>query len=262
MKKIIKKLISCVVALAMSLTITNSMASCEKVPPYECGDFTYRLVSPEHCKCELEEKHAAIIGLTELGKSKEILVVPDEVDGYIVGHVRQYALWTGSFDFSIDSEKLVRFYDPTRKVLSYSCFDSAEREDGSLPNPNLEKVIVKFQETSKDGYNGKVYNRKTPFQSGKHWYALHKYTNVSYWLNYESENLGLYWVDDFDYGTAITYIPENPIREGYIFDGWYKEPECINEWDFETDTLPQAKYNEQEEEIHQETKLYAKWIEN
>lgn len=27
--------------------------------------------------------------------------------------------------------------------------------------------------------------------------------------------------------------PPNPTKEGYIFDGWYKEPECVNEWNFE-----------------------------
>ena len=260
MKKIIKKLISCVVALAMSLTITNSMVSCEQVPPYECGDFTYRLCLPKYCKNQIEEEHAAIIGLTEVGKSKEILIVPDEVDEYIVGHVGQYA-YLGT-NGSIDSEKLVRFYATDKNILDIDhFFNGAKTEDGSFPNPNLEKVVIKFQETSKDGYNGKVYSRKASSQGWKDWKG-YNYTNVSYWLNYESENLGLYWVDDFDYGTAITYIPENPTREGYIFDGWYKEPECINEWDFETDTLPQAKYNEQEEEIHQETKLYVKWIEN
>ena len=46
----------------------------------------------------------------------------------------------------------------------------------------------------------------------------------------------------------------SPKKEGYIFDGWYKEKECINKWDFEIDTV---KLEENIEEI----KLYAKWIE-
>jgi uncharacterized repeat protein (TIGR02543 family) len=48
--------------------------------------------------------------------------------------------------------------------------------------------------------------------------------------------------------------PTSPEKEGYIFDGWYKEKECINKWDFEIDTV---KLEENIEEI----KLYAKWIE-
>ena len=47
-----------------------------------------------------------------------------------------------------------------------------------------------------------------------------------------------------------------------MFDGWYKEAECINVWNFETDTLPDAQYDEEGEEIYQETKLYAKWMQS
>ena len=86
--------------------------------------------------------------------------------------------------------------------------------------------------------------------------------NVSYYLNYEIENHDDYhWIDDYDYGSKITYIPNDPIREGYTFGGWYKEEECINAWDFELDTLPEAILDEETgEPVYQETKLYAKWI--
>ncbi|QNU65951.1 InlB B-repeat-containing protein [Ruminiclostridium herbifermentans] len=50
-----------------------------------------------------------------------------------------------------------------------------------------------------------------------------------------------------DYGSKITQ-PENPIKAGFEFGGWYKEAECINEWDFETDTVTQNII------------LYAKWV--
>ena len=67
--------------------------------------------------------------------------------------------------------------------------------------------------------------------------------NTSYQFNYE----GAY----------------EPQREGYTFGGWYKEPECVNKWDFETDKLPEATYDE-EGYITDfvETKLYAAWIKN
>lgn len=88
--------------------------------------------------------------------------------------------------------------------------------------------------------------------------------NISYNYNYEdSENYGVYFIDDCDYGSKIEYIPANPTREGYLFDGWYKEPECINKWNFESDTLPEeikeVNENNEEEVKFQETKLYAKW---
>ena len=85
--------------------------------------------------------------------------------------------------------------------------------------------------------------------------------NVSYYYNYDdAPNDGYYWIDNCEYGETIEYIPEQPIRDGCTFDGWYKEPECINEWNFETDTLPQTKRDEEGKELYQETKLYAKWI--
>ncbi len=61
------------------------------------------------------------------------------------------------------------------------------------------------------------------------------------------------------YTSKIEIIPPAPERDGYTFGGWYKETECINEWDFETDTLPQMQLDENEEIIFQETALYAKW---
>ena len=85
--------------------------------------------------------------------------------------------------------------------------------------------------------------------------------NTSYLFNYgDCPNDGYFFINDFEYGKTIEDTPYKPLRAGYTFGGWYKEPECINAWDFETDTLPQAQYNEDGQELYQETKLYAKWI--
>lgn len=87
--------------------------------------------------------------------------------------------------------------------------------------------------------------------------------NTSYMFNYEgSPNDDYFFIRDYEYGEKIENTPYEPIREGYTFDGWYKEAECINAWNFEQDTLPETLYNENNEEVYQETKLYAKWIEN
>ena len=86
--------------------------------------------------------------------------------------------------------------------------------------------------------------------------------NISYMFNYEDcLNDGYFFIDNRDYGAKIKDTPYEPLRDGYTFAGWYKEPECIHKWDFDKDTLPEAKYNEQGGMIYQETKLYAKWIE-
>ena len=82
-----------------------------------------------------------------------------------------------------------------------------------------------------------------------------KPANVTYYYNYfGSENGGCYWIDNVEVGEKIYYIPKDPVRivdgKNYkTFGGWYKEPECINKWNFDTDTMPYSG----------EINLYAKW---
>ena len=42
--------------------------------------------------------------------------------------------------------------------------------------------------------------------------------------------------------------PAHPMRNGYLFGGWYEESDCVNEWDFATDA------------VESDMTLYAKWI--
>ena len=44
--------------------------------------------------------------------------------------------------------------------------------------------------------------------------------------------------------------PADPKKEHYSFGGWYKEPNCLNAWDFETDC------------VTKNTIIYAKWTIN
>lgn len=75
--------------------------------------------------------------------------------------------------------------------------------------------------------------------------------NVSYYLNYDENNY--YYIDYYENGEKILYIPPEPQRDGYAFGGWFKEADCINQWFFDADTV-------QISEEAQEIQLYAKWI--
>lgn len=87
-----------------------------------------------------------------------------------------------------------------------------------------------------------------------------KAANKAYMFNYDDcPNNGYFFINEFGYGEKAETTPYEPMREGYVFGGWYKEPGCITAWDFEMDTLPQAHYDEEGRMIYQETKLYAKW---
>ncbi len=79
-------------------------------------------------------------------------------------------------------------------------------------------------------------------------------------FNYEGEpNDGYFFINDFAYGESIENTPYEPQRKGYTFLGWYKEESCLNKWDFSSDVLPEAEYDEEGNLVYQETKLYAKW---
>ena len=49
-----------------------------------------------------------------------------------------------------------------------------------------------------------------------------------------------------DKGEKLT-APEDPVREGYVFCGWFKEADCVNAWVFEKHIVPGDQI------------LYAKW---
>lgn len=74
--------------------------------------------------------------------------------------------------------------------------------------------------------------------------------NVAYFYNYDENGDGytddLYYTDFVLYGGTVT-PPTNPTRDGYIFGGWYTEPECVNVYDF---SVPMTSNS---------VNLYAKW---
>lgn len=108
-----------------------------------------------------------------------------------------------------------------------------------------EKYLVSYE-----SYNDYVHN------DGQ----IRVVANVSYYFFTNNSSSYVYFVDDCD-GEKITNIPAPPLSVGYIFDGWYKEPECINKWDFENDVVPFKVYDEEGNYIYKETKLYGRWIE-
>ena len=83
--------------------------------------------------------------------------------------------------------------------------------------------------------------------------------NITLYADWEPIPLVLYTVTfDSQGGSPVVSIhnvnagsviaePEEPKMEGYVFNGWHKEPEGFNSWDFENYT------------INEDTTLYAKW---
>ena len=93
-----------------------------------------------------------------------------------------------------------------------------------LINQNELKLYSNYMFAYRSSGETKTYNR--------HYTQL---ANVEFMYNYEdAPNEGYYWIDDVDDGEKVEIIPPDPKRDGYTFCGWYTEPECVNEWSFDT----------------------------
>ena len=209
------------------------------------------------------------MGTTEKGNEQRFLVIPKYIDGMKVNALGYSGLiFFSDPDIKSDVIEKVYFEDKIKNVTRSSFRDCS----------NVKKVVYPVADSTAASIGGdgitvycprKMYEEEYGAVYDNDQYAR---ANVSYNYNYDgAENNGYYWIDDCDYGGTIEYIPAAPKREGYIFAGWYKEAECLNAWDFDTDTLPEEKkeveevykngdYVFEEIVIYQETILYAKWV--
>ena len=267
MKKAINKvLMSSLLAFVMFFTISLSGCTLSKIlktPSYdeciECGDFIYRPKQSE----DGDPTEAVIYGLSNAGKEKIGVIIPEEVDGLKVVAVNGHYWKTGTdrkikiFITHSFNLALVGGFRPS-ETISFNIHDSFVSVWGSA--------------TSRCNYGprGSTFSKKY----GKYDYEVFKnncyayYANVTYGYNYEAAPyLGIYWIDDYN-GTTIDFIPPDPFREGYTFEGWYKDEEGTEKWDFEKDIVPEKVVLRPADSAHDvvyedsNTILYAKWRKN
>lgn len=247
-----KKLISKISAFLFLFSMSVSLSGCilKKYDTYKNEYFIYQV--------SRENSEAYIVGLTDLGKQQEYLIIPETIGGKKVNAISEMTFdvyrteeqYGNLEDINYDSKTLKKIF-----IVSGIRIINAWASGGLFS----EKEVFYISNADVE-FSNKFY--RTSFKGETVWHSLTA-ANVSYDYNYEdSPNDGYYWIDNYAYGEKIEYIPEHPLRNSYTFGGWYKESECINVWDFEMDTLPKVKYDEQGVEIYQETKLYAKWIKN
>ena len=235
--------------LACVMFFTISLSGCAKYEDYiESGDFIYKIVEDEN-----GEKTAELRGFSKIGRAKAGVILPETIDGYKVSLVAS-GYWTPKNEFGV-----IRLY-----ILNEFTF--------SFPNDIRQEKVLKFN----------VYNNELPIP---HYGSMGpgdgvftpdnedgdgKRANLSYMYNYEdAPHEGTYWIDDYD-GTTIKFIPPEPVRKGYTFEGWHKDEECTEKWDFEKDIISEKEYDidkrydstEYKIYIYKNNKLYAKWRKN
>ena len=207
----------------------------------EYGDFV--------CKFYDTKNTVDINGLSEEGKKKKILVIPEEINGYKVDFIGKKVL-TGTAIPDFNSQRLEVIYFTKYLHGVFSC----------NVIPNLKKIyLIEHNMLVNIEYDVTMKNHPKIFMSN---FFMSNYkgieelsaANVSYFYNYEgAPSDGYYWLDDLEDGEKIAYIPENPTREGYLFGGWFKNEDCTEVWDFETDTITKPA------DEYYENILYAKW---
>ncbi len=253
---------------------------------YEEGDFVFATYKQENLNPKLH-----LYGLTDEGKQKEFLILPQEYKGKKVDSftIELSTFYGGRYyrdDF--ESSVLKRVYINFDLVDIYDYDFSIDKVsnqysfviwyDFSISTMENFSILQKDCVYGNNLFKNEKIRKK--LVSGLYWKRVTYIGNVSYQYNYEeAPNYGYYWVDNYD-NALIEYIPPEPTREGYIFGGWYKEAECINKWDFEKDRTgdlyeyypkPGESSAEEYKEFYEdyisthtyiETKLYAKWIKN
>lgn len=271
--KFLKRATMACLAVVYMLLMCFAMSGCsisDKL--FTTEDFEYRIYTKEYSD-GTRHKYVSIIGLTEVGKTKEVLIFPREIRGIPVEGF--YQLHVVGKWWSIKSKALKRAYLPggeagsdlffgcpnLEKIICYEFMRPYSARAWEIPGNTKAKAYIKSTVYDKENYKDGLYckNRGEGGSLTDIYFA-----NVSYMYNYEGSQYGSYYfVDDYDYGSKIEYIPKDPTREGYTFGGWYKEEECVNAWNFDTDTLPEEKTEENEDGgtivLYQETRLYAKW---
>ena len=200
--------------------------------------------------------------LSEEGKKKKYIVVPPELDGKKVEMLGYRNAIFSSGRSSWESENLEKLYINNENLFFlYGLFDNC---------PKIKKfIIIKKQYDNRKDYlkldittymTSLEYQEEFGGDQGVKYFPNGELrwrgADVSYYYNYEeSPNNGYYWIDDVEDGELIEFIPEEPTREGYKFEGWYKEEDCINKWEFEKDRVIKAD----NKEPYYENKLFAKW---
>lgn len=287
MKKI-KKLLTIGLAFLLMLCMSVSLVGCKnEMRTSTDGTFNFFRLGDYRFNDSKDNRYVIVGAVDELPKTiyipayykeQEVISIYYRIPSYIGGGI----------DYGLDLKGVDKAY------LPYACSLSGFADYIENFNPGRAKELYLSYNYSSEGhaweedlkgycsqYDEKYTIYLTPKTyelfigeirddyylkeiDGVYWYddnAAIKMANTAYMFNYENcPNDGYFFINDCEYGATIENTPYEPIRVGYTFGGWYKESECINAWNFETDTLSQAQYDEQEREIYQETKLYAKWI--
>lgn len=215
-----------------------------------------------HIKTNSDEYYC-VIGLSDEGKQKSKIIIPSEVNELPVKKIG--FLRSKTRVGTITSAKLETIY--IEKYIEFA------HTDFFIDCPKLEKIIcLEFEDKAEEFYDYRGQYVKTNLNKENEQIRrlpvyiypssdfvedsqdnLYVYVNIIYYNDINT----VYYIDYSD-NDKIEKLPEEPVRDGYKFVGWFKEPECVNEWNLKEDYLNEVIYDEFKAEFYV-NKLYAKW---
>ena len=234
------------------------LTSCNKTQYYECGDFLYTIIE------ENGEKMAGIINLTDYAsENKEVIIMLEYLDEYKV---------YGLYDKGRKQDNGRIRCLSTAKIYVFhnyiNSFDASAGEKAFFMGNGITDRVLNGKSDCKCYVpsNVKISNEENNVITYK-FSSLICYANVSYYVDDS-----IYWIDDYD-ESLIKYPPTEPVKVGYTFDGWYKDSEYNEKWDFSKDMVPKknlvrisgnvfydgTECNTEYTYYYKETKLFAKF---
>jgi len=248
-----KKIITVAVIFVMMLSFT----ACDYNTTWPLKENGYFMVY-EYGAGHLME----VINLSEIGLQQKVIIFPEKISG------KKYQISDTRGGLAMRSVYFTENSTLEKAYFEYDIYIDSTAENMFEKCHNMKKVISVFTY----GVDIQINKNKTLFlYLNKRDYFNYDEQQIYYRLadiqciyNYEgATNDGYFWIDDIENGEKIEIMPDTPVREGYTFNGWYKEAACENKWDFETDTVTKQEISENEKyPDNYVTYLYAKWIKN
>ena len=240
MRRMQKKKFTIFLISILFLSLIGTTYGCQPKQIYETETFRYQVFESDG------EEWVSIEGLTEKGRQQKNIVIPEEIDGKRVAIYQGYdeapnakkiivpynILTINSWGLS-RARLIITSYSSDIKVLYVNCY----YHNSTLMEPDFYIASAALENFQTNIVNSDVYS----------------IANIQYLFNYgDSQNKGVSFIDDLDIGEELEIIPTTPKRDGYVFTGWYEEPECRNK-------IELNGYVKADEEI---IYLYAGWKEN
>ena len=246
-------------SLILSLMFATMFCGCtfnQEEPKYmKYEDFCCCYVADAYAKNSITKKYATgvnILELVEEAKEKETIVIPETIDGLPVIAIGMGGLgWTlylqGYYNKIYLPDSVLNIHDVGRSIHHRKVFltDEYGSVDWDSRTTLLQNILLEFSDmqvfVAESLYQG--YQTLSNIKNSE----CISIANLSYIVDNE-----IYWIDDYSNGEYINF-PNQPIKQGYVFEGWYKDEGFLQEWVEEID-----QYQKSEDSIS--VKLYAKFV--